>query len=335
MILAGDIGGTKTYLGRFTVEAGKVKAHEIACFRTLSFEGLEPMVLEFLGGRRDVGVAAFGIPGPVVNERVDVTNVPWSLDATRLGRDLNIRSVHLVNDLVATGYGTQALSGDDLFCLNEGKADEGLTEALLAAGTGLGECVLHWDGARRSVLPCEAGHAAFAPHDSLQAELLQFLMRRSRYVCVERVLSGPGLLSIYEFLRETKRASESSAVAEAMREGDAAAVIATHAENGTDELCCSAMEVFVSAYGSEAGNLAVRTMALGGIYVGGGIAPKIVKILLRGAFMRSFVQKERMEELLENIPVRIILDDRTGLRGAALMAYEASSKANLQAGTIL
>lgn len=322
MILAGDIGGTKTYLGLFDFAAGKPVPLKIECFRTLSYAGLEPMVREFLAESHHIEVAAFGIPGPVVNNRVDVTNVPWSLEAACLARELDLGSVHLVNDLVAAGYGTQVLESTSIATLNEGESLENQTEALIAAGTGLGECILQWNVGKRIVLPCEAGHSAFAPHDSLQADLLQFLMRRSPYVCVERVLSGPGLISIYEFLRDTGRAREDRAIEEAMREDDPAAIIATEAEAGRDELCCQSMEIFVTAYGSEAGNLAVRTMSLGGLYVGGGIAPKIINVLKRGEFMRAFTEKERMEEMLAKVPVRVILDDKTGLTGAAYLAWQ-------------
>ncbi len=322
MILAGDIGGTKTYLGRFEPEGGRPVPIDIRCYRTLDYSGLEPMVLEFLSGAGLPQIAVFGIPGPIVNNRVDVTNVPWKLDAAQLAVSLNVPTVHLINDLVATGYGSQLLSDSDVFSLQSGAQSDTATQALVAAGTGLGECVLHFDGKQRSVLPCEAGHSAFAPHDALQAELLQFLMRRSPYVCTERVLSGPGLLSIYEFLRETGRGSECTQVAEAMREGDPAAVIASAAETGADELCSRAMEMFLTAYGSEAGNLAVRTMALGGIFIGGGIAPKILNLLSKGTFLRAFAEKERMEDILRTIPVRVILDDRTALLGAALFAVQ-------------
>lgn len=324
MILAGDIGGTKTYLGRFVVDAGRPVPVEIKSFHTLSYPSLEDMVHEFLGGRFDVEVAAFGIPGPVVNDRVDVTNVPWSLEASSLARSLKLRTVHLLNDLVATGYGMQVVTSDELFVLNKGVSAEQRTEALIAAGTGLGECVLQWHAGERTVLPCEAGHAGFAPHDSLQAELLQYLMRSTGYVCQERILSGPGLVSVYNFLRDTGRGSENKVVAETMREGDPAAIIAAHAAAEDDELSCRAMEIFLTAYGSEAGNLAVRTMALGGVYVGGGIAPKIAGLLARGEFMRAFVEKERMEEMMTGIPVRVIMDDRTALRGAAFLAYKAT-----------
>jgi glucokinase len=297
---------------------------DIKSFHTLSYPGLEQMVRDFLAGKEEVEVAAFGIPGPVVNGRVDVTNVPWSLEASSLARSLRLGAVHLLNDLVATGHGIQAISRDDLLVLNDGVSTEQQTEALIAAGTGLGECVLHWHGGGRTVLPCEAGHAAFSPHDALQSDLLRYLQRSTRYVCQERVLSGPGLVNIYNFLRDTDRIPENKEVVEAMRESDPAAVIAAHAESNDDELSCRAMEMFLTAYGSEAGNLAVRTMALGGIYVGGGIAPKIAKLLTRGEFMRAFVEKERMEELMVRIPVRVILDDRTALRGAALLAHQGT-----------
>jgi glucokinase len=320
MILAADVGATKTYLGLFDCADDKLHTISVENFPTQSYPTFEAMVLEFLGGRRDVETAAFGIPGPVLSGRVNATNVPWQLETSQLARRLGVPDVHLLNDVTATGYGVRVLEPSELMTLNQGNAGNTQTQALIAAGTGLGQCVLHWNGTEQEVFPCEAGHADFAPHNALLAELLAHLLQRYPYVCVERVLSGPGLVSIYEFLRDTGRGAELPAIADAMREGDPASAIASAAERGECELCFHALNLFVIAYGAEAGNLALRAMALGGVYVGGGIAPKICKVIAGGEFLRAFLEKERMESLMPQIPLRVILNDRTGLMGAACYA---------------
>ena len=219
MILAGDIGGTKTYLGLFSVEGARVRTVEIVSFKTLDFDSLESLVLYFLKGRDPIRSACFGIPGPVVDNCVEATNIPWKLNGYDLGRVAGIRHVYLVNDLVATGFGLGVLSPEETLVLNEGHQNGPATSALIAAGTGLGECILYWDGFEHVVLPCEAGHSDFAPHDDIQLELLQWLHKTHRYVCVERVLSGPGLVTIYDFLRETARGKENPDIAAEMRNG--------------------------------------------------------------------------------------------------------------------
>ncbi len=236
MILAGDIGGTKTYLGLFTVEGARVRTLHISSFRTRDFDSLEDLVTQFLKGKDPVRSACFGIPGPVVDNQVEATNVPWKLNGYDVARATGIRRVHLVNDLVATGFGLGVLSPDETLVLNKGTQSGPGTCALVAAGTGLGECILYWNGFEHVVLPAEAGHSDFAPHDALQIELLQWLRRKLPVVCLERVLSGPGLVNIYDFLRETGRGKEVPALAEEMRYGEPAAIIARAAQAGECEL---------------------------------------------------------------------------------------------------
>jgi glucokinase len=320
MILAGDIGGTKTYLGLFTVEGLRVRTVEISSFRTRDFASLEDLVIQFLKGKEPVRSACFGIPGPVVDNQVEATNIPWKLNGYDVARAAGIRRVHLVNDLVATGFGLGVLSPEETLVLNKGTQAGPGTCALVAAGTGLGECILYWNGFEHVVLPAEAGHSDFAPHDDLQIELLQWLRRKLPVVCLERVLSGPGLVNIYEFLRETGRGKEVPKIAEEMRTSDPAAIIARAAQANECELSRKAMDIFLSVYGSEAGNLALRVVALGGIYIGGGIASKLGDLFSNGVFMRSFLEKDRMQDFMPQIPVRVVLNDRTGLLGAAQYA---------------
>jgi glucokinase len=320
MILAGDIGGTKTYLGLFAVEGARVRTLEIASFKTRDFASLEDLVLHFIKDRDPIRSACFGIPGPVVDNCVEATNIPWKLNGYELARVAGIRRVYLINDLVATGFGLGVLSPEETLVLNEGHKNGPATSALVAAGTGLGECILHWNGFEHVVLPCEAGHSDFAPHDDLQIELLRWLHKNHSYVCLERVLSGPGLVTIYEFLRETGRGKEVPEISRQMLSEDPAAVIARAAQNDQCDLSRQALDVFLSVYGSEAGNLALRVVALGGIYIGGGIASKLGDLFKNGVFMKSFLEKDRMQDFMPQIPVRVVLNDRTGMLGAAQYA---------------
>lgn len=320
MILAGDIGGTKTYMGLFSVEGSRVRTLESASFKTRDFASLEDLILHFVKGRDPVRSACFGIPGPVVENTVEATNIPWKLNGYDVARATGIRHVYLVNDLVATGYGLGILSPDETLVLNKGQQSGPGTSALVAAGTGLGECILYWNGFEHVVIPSEAGQSDFAPHDGVQIELLQWLQRRHPVVCLERVLSGPGLVNIYDFLADTGRGKKSPQITEEMRIGDPAAVIARAAQETQCDLCRQTMEIFLSVYGSEAGNLALRVVALGGIYIGGGIASKLGNLFTNPTFMKSFLEKDRMEEFMPQIPVRVVLNDRTGLLGAAQYA---------------
>ncbi len=339
MILAGDIGGTKTRLALFRPEAGRLRAVAEETFPSGKFPDLDPIVEAFLSARgllssrrtsasvsrsapRGEGVerACFGVAGPVVDGRSVTTNLPWVVDARRLGDDLGIPAVDLINDLEANAYGIGALEADDFAVLNAGALSTSGNAAIIAAGTGLGEAGLFWDGRRHCPFACEGGHASFAPANDLQSEFLTYLRRSYDHVSWERVLSGPGLLAVYGFLRDTGRGEEPPWLAEEMRREDPAAVIGRTALLGRSALCAQALDLFISLYGAEAGNLALKMMAIGGLYLGGGIAPKILDRLKGNGFMEAFLAKGRMRTLLERMPVRVILNDRAALLGAARRA---------------
>ena len=254
------------------------------------------------------------------NGRVKTPNLPWVIEAQALARQLGLDAVTLINDLEANAWGIAALGPDDVLILNTGAPAAQGNASVIAAGTGLGEAGLFWDGERHRPFSCEGGHTDFAPRDALEIELLRHLMTKFGHVSYERVLSGPGLRNIYEFLRDSGRGEETPAVVEAMRDQDVAAVIAQAALESRSKLCVDALELFVSIYGAEAGNVALKFMAIAGVYVGGGIAPKIAGKLQDGAFMRAFVAKGRMQPLLESMPVRVILNPKTALHGAARYA---------------
>ena len=319
MILAGDIGGTKTYVGLFEVENGRPRIVKSGAYKTHDFPGIADIVKVFLPKGTHIRCAAFGAPGPVVNGEVLLTNVSWKLKETDISSEINV-PVSLINDLVATGIGIGALSPDKLLTLSEGVDPIPGTIALIAAGTGLGESILYWNGREHMVQPCEGGQADFAPHDDIQIELLQFMRREYPVVCVERVLSGPGLAAIYRFLKDTGRGKELPEIAEQMKRQDPSSVIAEAAAKLTCPMSQQALDIFLSIYGSEAGNLALHAVSVGGLYVGGGIASRIAPQLANGRFMKSFLEKDLVPTLMKQIPVKVILDDRTGLFGAAQYA---------------
>jgi glucokinase len=253
-------------------------------------------------------------------------NLPWVVDSAALAHDLNLPAVTLLNDLEANAYGIAALSPEDFVTLNIGTPAAEGNAAVISVGTGLGEAGLYWDGRSHHPFACEGGHADFAARDALEAELLLYLRAKGQHVSYERVLSGSGLQSIYAFLRDSGRAKETPAVAEEMRRADPAAVIANAGLQGRCELCVQALDLFVSAYGAEAGNLALKMMSAGGVFVGGGIAPKIIQKLKGPAFMAAFTAKGRMKPLLEAMPVRVIMQEKTALLGAARYAAQMASK---------
>jgi glucokinase len=321
VILAGDIGGTKTNLAVFAA-GGRLDA-PLAEERFVSHEhpGLLPLVERFLATHRlRVEHACVGVAGPVRDGRCTATNLPWVVDADELARALGIPQAWVINDLEATAYGLAVLGPADFVTLARGDPTAQGNACLIAAGTGLGEAGLYWDGQDHRPFACEGGHASFAPTSDLEIELLQALRRRWEHVSWERVCSGPGLVAVYAFLRDSGRGVEEPWVAEALRTGDPAAAIAEAARGDRSPLCARALDFFVGLYGAEAGNLALKTMATGGVYVGGGIAPRIVERLRDGGFMRAFLAKGRMRPLLEAMPVRVILNDRAALLGAARCA---------------
>jgi glucokinase len=321
VILAGDIGGTNARLAFFTVEDGRLKALAEHTYPTHQYASLEPVVEEFVTDNRlKPAHACFGIAGPVAQGRAAMPNLKWIVESTSLAKLLAIDRVTLINDLEANAYGIAALAPDDFEQLNAGAPDVRGNAAVIAAGTGLGEAGLYWDGRRHHPFACEGGHADFAPADDLQCELAQCLRKEFGHVSCERVLSGPGIFSIYRFLRDTGRGAEPAWLTRELAEGDPAAGISRAAMEGRSELCAQTLDLFVAIYASEAGNLALKLMATGGVYLGGGIAPRIIAKLKAPAFMREFTSKGRMQPLLEGIPVKVILNDKTALLGAARCA---------------
>jgi glucokinase len=277
---------------------------------------------EFLpGDHAPIDSACFGIAGPVVDNKVKTPNLPWIVDKAELSGALKLDSVHLLNDLEAAAYGIFTLGQDEFFTLNEGVARSSGNKALIAAGTGLGQAILHDDGRHFRPLASEGGHADFAARNELEIELLRYLLSRYSHVSYERVVSGPGLLNIYQFLKEARGVQEPGWLAERLAAAaDLSAEISQAALAQEADICVQALDLFVSAYGAEAGNLALRAKSLRGMYVGGGIAPKILPKLKDGTFMRAFGDKGRYAELLSSVPVQVILIDQTALRGAAYYA---------------
>jgi glucokinase len=321
MILAGDIGGTNTRLALFTWQRERLEAVAEDTFVSREHPNLTTIVKKFLSSRNvPIEIACFGVAGPVQQGRSRATNLPWLVDARQLEQELPIKTIHLLNDLEANAYGIALLPAKDLVVLNQGAHDASGNAAVIAAGTGLGEAGMYWDGRQHHPFACEGGHSSFAPTDHLQLEFLSYLMRDFSHVSWERVVSGPGLLSIYQFLRETGRGEEPAWLAAEMRRHDPSAVISQAALAGTNALCEQALDLFVSLYGAEAGNVALKIMATGGVYVGGGIAPKIIRKLMEPRFMKAFVAKGRLQPIVQGIPVRVIMNDKTALLGAARFA---------------
>jgi glucokinase len=327
MILAGDVGGTKVHLALFDFTDGDLKHTRDQVFPAKQYAGLEEIVKEFVVSEK-VTAACFGVPGPVRDGRLRLTNLPWTLDSRELARDLGIDYVFLINDLQANGYGIAELGADQIYTLSEGDTSQMGNRGLISAGTGLGEAFLVWDGRDYVPYPSEGGHSDYAPRNEDEIELLRFL--RQKYngrISFERVVSGMGLTNVYEFLRDGKGLEEPVWLAERMRQEDPNAVITESALKAKSQLCEKTLDMFVSAYGAEAGNLALKVLSVGGLYVGGGIAPRILEKLKDGTFLKAFTDKGRLSQLLVNMPVRVILESRTALIGAA--AYAEARAAEL------
>ena len=325
MILAGDVGGTKVHLALYDFTEGKLAHIRDEKYPAREHAGLEDIVKKFLAERKNTGdditAACFGVPGPVRGGRLKLTNLPWILDSRELSQALKIEHLFLINDLEANGYGIPELGAGQIHILSDGDPGQMGNRGLVSAGTGLGEAVLVWNGKMHVPMASEGGHCDFAARTDDEVDLLRYLQKRFHgRVSFERVVSGMGITNIYEFLRDTKGMEEPAWLRDRMKVEDPNAVIGELGEDGTCELCSRTLDLFVSAYGAEAGNLALKVLSIGGIYLGGGVAPRILRKMGSGGFMKAFVDKGRLSSLLEQMPVRVILESRAALLGAAAYA---------------
>ncbi len=322
-VLAGDVGGTKTDLALYRVDGVEsVTLVREASFPSCDYSGLEAIAHEFLKEHDgEVLEAAFGIAGPVIEEKVQVTNLPWKVEAESLAAEIGCQGVRLMNDLETTAYGALFLAPDELVTLNEG-IPRRTHRAVIAAGTGLGQAILFWDGQRYRPTATEGGHSAFAPRNERELGLLRYLLGQYERVSYERVLSGPGLSNIFHYLRLELNTPVAPDVLERMKIEDPNAIIGKAALQGTCRTCEEAVEMFVSLYGAQAAALTLTTMALGGLYVGGGIVTKLLPKVKAGGFMEAFVDVGRFEPLMRETPVHVILNPKTALLGAAEAALD-------------
>lgn len=334
MILAGDVGGTKVHLALYSFDDGRLVQIREEKFPAADYACLDDVVATFLrkGGesKSEIAASCFGCPGPVRDGRLKLTNLPWTLDARDLQRSLGIEHIFLINDLEANGYGIPELTKDKIHTLHEGDPAGVGHRGLISAGTGLGECVLVWDGKLRRHLPIpsEGGHVDYAARTDREMAMLQYLRRTlNGRVSAERVVSGIGIRNIYAFLKDDQGMDEPEWLRARIATEDPNAVIGTCAEAGSSNICVETMNLFAAALGANAGNLALTLLSTGGIYLGGGIAPKVLGVMGNGRFTEAFLDKGRLRPILETIPVRVILDDTCALLGAA--AYAEARAADL------
>jgi glucokinase len=326
MILAGDIGGTHARLAFFDVLNGHFNLVSASVFPSREYAGLDEIVAKFVKASSvRPQTACFGVAGPVRNGRVEASNLPWIIDSKRLADELKLAKTLVINDLEANAWGIPALDPKDVVILNRVKDNPVGNCAVISAGTGLGEAGMYWDGVQHRVFASEGGHGDFAPNNELEIELLRYLRSHFGHVSYERIVSGPGLVNVFRFLRDTGRGAEPKWLTDEMLNSDPAAAISHAALEGKCGLCEQAVDLFVSIYGAEAGNLALKIMATGGVYLGGGIAPKMLSKLIGPLFMQAFLSKGRMQSLLEAIPVKVITNDSTALLGAARCAVATSA----------
>src|SRR5579863_9094125 len=327
MILAGDIGGTNARLAFFDVQNGHFREVSASVFPCREYAGLDQIVSKFVDtAKLHPDAACFGVPGPVRNGRVETSNLPWIIESKRLADELNLKQAVLINDLEANAWGIATLDAADLVPLNKAKGNPVGNQAVISAGTGLGEAGMYWDGTQYRISATEGGHCDFAPRDSLEIDLFRYLSGRYGHVSYERIVSGPGLVNVFHFLRDSGHGAEPEWLTDEMAHGDPAAAISRAALEGKCALCEKALDLFVSVFAAEAANLALKVLATGGVYLGGGIAPKIVEKLQDGSFMRAFLGENRLKDLLQAMPVRVIMNDKTALIGAARYAATQSGK---------
>jgi glucokinase len=326
VLLAGDIGATKTSLGVYSTEKGPREPIVEETFSSDQFSSLEVIVGEFLSqADLDVDRAVFGVAGPVVHGQATITNLSWVIDEVQLKKKLKLQSILLLNDLKALAQGVPLLEPEDLDTLNKGEPTPGGTKAVIAPGTGLGEAFLTWDGSRYRAYASEGGHTDFAPTNLLESDLLRYLQGKWGHVSYERICSGMGLPNIYAYLKESGHAEESPWLAEQLAGADDPTPVIVNAaldEKASCELCKATLALFVSVLGAEAGNMALTVLATGGVYLGGGISPRILPALRQEVFMQAFLNKGRLSDFLENVPVYVILNPMIALIGAAYYGLE-------------
>ncbi|MGD8776527.1 MAG: glucokinase [Syntrophobacterales bacterium] len=326
-VLAGDIGGTKTNLGFFRQGRTRPAAKVIETYSSREAPNLEWIIARFLDKHQvPVQSACFGIAGPVINGRCQTTNLPWYVAEDKIKKRFEWAHVSLINDLTATAHAIPLLNSRELFRLNKAKSRKGQNLALVAPGTGLGKALLIFRDGEYVPVPSEGGHIDFSPNTEAEIKLWRYLHKRFGHVSVERVLSGPGLVNIYLWLKDTGRHRIPTWLARNMEEMDPARAITEAALDGKHPVCVAALNMFVSIFGAVAGNLALIAMTTGGVYLGGGIPPKILPKLKESMFMQAFTNKGRFSELLEKIPVRVILNEQAALLGAAHCALSRLSK---------
>jgi glucokinase len=319
MILVGDIGATRTRLAAFEAEGNRLQVVVGKTYVSQDYAGLAEILPQFIRGEGiAVHSACFGVAGPVRAGKSKISNLPWTIDSRELAKQLKLPSVGLLNDLEAYAYGIDALESKDFIALSEGSEDAEGNRAVISARTGLGVAGLYWDGFRHHPFACEGGHADFAPRNDLQIELLAYLQKKYGRISCERLLSGPGIRNIYEFLRDSHKAEEPAWLRDQLNAAhDPSPLISQFALEGKAAICDQTLSIFVSIFGAETGNCALRYMTTGGIFIGGIIAGRIVDKMKDPVFMQSFLDKGRMETLLRDMPVKIILNDDCGLIGAA------------------
>jgi glucokinase len=324
VILAGDVGGTKCNLALFSESNGKLEVVFRQRFASKDFSKFELIVKEFARqaaphvGNERILAAGFGVAGPVINNRIHATNLPWVIDADSLSASLDVNPIILMNDLGATGHSLSHLPPEEFSVLNVGEPVPGGTRALLAAGTGLGESILFWDGHRYHVVPSEGGHSDFAPHTGQQIELLRFMSHRYPQVSWELILSGRGFRTLHEFLSPSVKHPIFDDP-----DADPAPFITKSGLDKSCPVCVETLDLWCAVYGAEAGNLALKVLALGGVYVAGGIAVKILSKIQDGTFFNAFRDKWHFTEVLSNVPVSVVLNESAPLIGAAYEALAA------------
>ena len=323
LVLAGDIGGTKTNIGLFYKGPKGPQLTVMEQFSSPESPDLEAIIDRFLHSHPSrITAACFGIAGPVVNGRCKTTNLPWDVSEGRLKKRFRWSRVRLINDLIATALAVAVLPRRDFLALNAAKPQKGQPVGLIAPGTGLGQAFLVYHNGRAIPIASEGGHADFCPHTDADAQLWQYLFRQYGHVSLEKVLSGTGLVNIYRWLRDSGRYREPSWLTESLGKTDPARAITAAALNQKHPLCTATLDRFVSIFGAASGNLALTAMTTGGVYLGGGIAPKILSELTQKRFMSAFSNKGRFKNYLEKIAVRVILNDKAALVGAASLALE-------------